>query len=121
MISVDEKALIKKRNLMTENWDPWIDEGYADASSNMMVPKTEAVAVSCRIIRLEPGGHTGMHSHDRIHHVMALDGLPELETDTERVELGEFIAVKVDANVPHRFVNRTYKEAIIQVLNVFQK
>ena len=52
---------------------------------------------------------------------MALDGLPELETDTERVELGEFIAVKVDANVPHRFVNRTYKEAIIQVLNVFQK
>ena len=55
MISVDEKALIKKRNLMTENWDPWIDEGYADASSNMMVPKTEALAVSCRIIRLEPG------------------------------------------------------------------
>ena len=106
---------------MTENWEPWIDEGYTGASSNMMVPKTEAVAVSCRIIRLEPGGHTGMHSHDRIHHVMALDGLPVLETDTERVELSDYMAVKIDTMVPHRFVNKTDKDAIIQVLNIFRK
>ena len=107
------------RKLANENWDPWIDEGYNAASSIMMVPKTEAKAVSCRIIRLEPSGHTGMHSHERVHHVIALEGLPELETDTERIKLDKLIAVKIAANVPHRFINNGDTVALIQVQNLF--
>ena len=107
------------RKLSEENWEPWIDEGYNAASSIMMVPKTEAKAVSCRIIRLEPGGHTGMHSHERVHHVLALEGLPELETDTERIKLDTLVAVKIVANVPHRFINNGDTVALIQVQNLF--
>ena len=111
--------MITKRKLSKENWEPWIDEGYTGASSNMMIPKSEVKAVSCRIIRLEPGGHTGMHSHERVHHVIALEGLPELETDTERIKLGNLVAVKIGANVPHRFINNENNVALIQVQNLF--
>ena len=107
------------RKLSEENWDPWIDKGYNAASSIMMVLKTEAKAVSCRIIRLEPNGHTGMHSHERVHLVLALMGLPELETDTERIKLDNLVAVKIAANVPHRFINNGDTVALIQVQNLF--
>ena len=107
------------RKLSEENWEPWIDEGYNAASSIMMVPKTRANAVSCRIIRLEPGGHTGMHIHERVHHVLSLMGLPELETDTERIKLENLVAVKIAANVPHRFINNGDTVALIQVQNLF--
>jgi len=107
------------RKLSEENWDPWIDEGYNAASSIMIVPKTEAKAVSCRIIQLEPEGHTGMHSHERVHHVLDLMGLPELETDIERIRLDNLVAVKIAANVPHRFINTGDIVALIQVQNLF--
>ena len=107
------------RKLSEENWDPWVDEGYKAASSNMMVAKTEVNAVSCRIIRLDAGGHTGMHSHERVHHVLALLGLPELETDKERIKLGNLVAVRIAANVPHRFINHGNREALIMVQNLF--
>lgn len=107
------------RKLSEENWEPWIDEGYNAASSIMMVPKKEVSAMSCRIIRLEPEGHTGMHSHMRVHHVLALHGSPELETHTERIKLEPLVAVKIAANVPHRFINKGNTFALIQVQNLF--
>lgn len=113
--------MISKRKLLEEKWEPWIDEGYCGASSNMMVSRTEVEAVSCRIIRLEPGGHTGMHSHERVHHVIALEGLPELETDTECIKLENLVALNIAANVPHRFINKGNKIALIQVQNLFPR
>lgn len=113
--------VISVRKLSEEDWEPWIGEGYSDASSLMMVSKTDAAAVSCRIIRLNPGGHTGMHSHDRIHHVLALEGDAVLETDTERIELDHLTAVTVKTKVSHRFINKSNEVAIIQVLNIFRE
>ena len=76
---------------------------------------------SCELqnYRIEPNGHTGMHSHERVHHVLALEGLPELETDTERIKLDTLVAVKIVANVPHRFINNGDTVALIQVQNLF--
>lgn len=113
--------MITKRIKLNENWEPWIGEGYHGASSVMMVPKTNAEAVSCRVIHLEPRGHTGMHSHERLHHVIALEGLPELETDKEAIKLDNLVAVSIGANVPHRFINKTKEEAVLLVQNIFQK
>ena len=110
---------IETRKLSRENWEPWIDEGYNAASSNMMVLKTDVGSFSCRIIRLEPGGQTGMHSHDRVHHVLSLEGLPEVETDKEHVKLENLVAVRIASNVPHRFINNGDRVALIQVQNLF--
>jgi quercetin dioxygenase-like cupin family protein len=109
------------RKLSEEKWEPWTSEGYRDAASLMMIPKKDAAAISCRIIRLNPGGHTGLHSHDRIHHVITIKGVAELETDTESIELDHLTAVTVKANVPHRFINKSNDVALIQVLNIFKE
>ena len=122
MISVDDDIMgVRIRKLLDENWEPWIDEGYSRASSNMMVPKIEAGAYSCRVIHLEPGGHTGMHGHERVHHVMMIKGEAVLETDTEKVTLDNMKAVMIEANIPHRFVNTSRDVALIQVQNIFPR
>ena len=109
-----------KRNLSDEDWEPWVGEGYHNAYSTMMVQKTSVSAVSTRLIRLESGGHTGSHSHDRVHHVVAIEGQAMLETDHEKIELDHLVLVEISANVPHRFVNRENESAVILVLNLFK-
>ena len=109
------------RRLSEEDWEPWIGEGYENASSLMAVQKTDATAVSCRIIKLQPGGHTGSHSHERIHSVIAIDGQPAIETDKEKVKLDRLVNVMVPPNVPHRFVNTGKEPSIILVQNIFEK
>lgn len=109
------------RKLSGEKWEPWIGEGYHDASSIMMVSKTEAAAVSCRIIRLNPGGHTAMHSHERIHHIITLEGSALLETDKESIVLEHLNEATVGSDVPHRFINKSDSVTLIQVLNIFKK
>ena len=112
---------VKIRKLSEENWEPWVDEGYSGASSNMMVPKIDAGAYSCRIIKLVPGGHTGMHSHERVHHVMMIKGEAVLETETEKVTLDNMKAVMIEADTPHRFINTSNDVAMIQVQNIFPR
>ena len=112
---------VKIRKLSEENWEPWIDEGYSGASSNMMVPKIDAGAYSCRIIQLVPGGHTGMHSHERVHHVMMIKGEAVLETETEKITLDNMKAVMIEADTPHRFINTSNDVALIQVQNIFPR
>ena len=109
------------RRLTEENWEPWIGEGYEDASSFMIVQKMDTAAVSCRIIKLESGGHTGMHSHARIHSVIAVDGEAAIVTDKEKIKLGKLVTVTVPPGIPHRFVNIGNEPAIILVQNIFQK
>ena len=107
------------RKLIEENWEPWTNEGYEGASSIMVLPKTMAEAVSCRVIKLESGGYTRMHSHKRIHQVIVLEGVAIIETDKERIELGQLYMVRVPANIPHRFINISNEEVLIQVQNVY--
>lgn len=109
-----------KRRLGDDDWEPWVGEGYQDAYSTMMVQKTGSSAVSTRLIKLDSGGHTASHSHDRIHHVIAVEGKAVLETDQERIVLDHLVLVEVSANVPHRFINIEKEPAIILVLNLFR-
>ena len=109
-----------KRRLSGDDWEPWFGEGYEDAYSTMMVPKTSASEVSTRLIKLESSGHTETHSHDRIHHVVMVDGQAVLETDSETVVLDHLMLVEIPANVPHRFINKEEDSAIILVLNLFK-
>ena len=107
------------RKLKEEEWVPWIGEGYEKASSLMMIKETKTEEVSCRIIRLDPSGTTAMHEHDRVHHVIILDGSALIETDREKINLDPLKAVEVPSKVPHRFVNENNNVAVIQVFNIF--
>jgi quercetin dioxygenase-like cupin family protein len=118
---VEKNMSLRVRRLSEESWEPWIGEGYENASSLMIVQKMDAVAVSCRIIKLEPGGHTGIHSHERIHSVIAVDGEAAIETNKEKIKLGKLVTATVPPEVPHRFVNTGNEPAIIIVQNIFQK
>ena len=109
-----------KRRLSVDDWEPWIGEGYKDAYSTMMVKKTSASAVSTRLIKLDSDGHTDSHSHDRVHHVVAIEGHAVLETDTDNIVLDHLVLVEVPTNVPHRFINNEKEPAIILVLNLFK-
>ena len=111
---------VKTRKLSVADWEPWIGEGYHNAYSTMMIKKTTVSAVSTRIIKLNPGGHTETHSHDRVHHVVALEGDPMLETDVETVLLDRLNLVEIGSGVPHRFINKKDTPAIILVINLFQ-
>lgn len=111
---------VQTRKLSNEDWEPWLGEGYKDAYSTMMIQKTSTSAISTRIIKLNPGGHTENHSHERLHHVIALEGDPTLETDTENIVLDRLTLVKIDSKVPHRFINKGKAPAIILVINLFK-
>ena len=111
---------VKTRKLADDSWEPWIGEGYQDAYSTMMIQKISTSAVSTRIIKLNPGGHTETHSHERLHHVIALEGDPMLETDTESVMLERLTLVEIGSGAPHRFINKGETPAIILVINLFQ-
>ncbi|MCW4014545.1 MAG: cupin domain-containing protein [Candidatus Bathyarchaeota archaeon] len=111
---------VKTRKLTDDSWEPWLGEGYHGAYSTMMIQKTSASAVSTRIINLSSGGHTETHSHERLHHVIALEGDPVLETDTENVLLERLTLVEIGSGVPHRFINNGETPAIILVINLFQ-
>jgi len=111
---------LKIRKIYEEPWEPWIGEGYENASSLMMVNRTDTTSVSCRIIKLKTEGHTEMHTHDRVHHVIILDGVAEIETFNENVVLNHLVAIEVPPDVPHRFINNNDKEALILVLNIYK-
>jgi len=111
---------VKTRTLSDADWEPWIGEGYQDAYSTMMFPKASLSAVSSRIIKLNPGGHTETHVHDRVHHVVALEGDPMLETDTENIPLDRLTLVEIGSGVPHRFINKEEIPSIILVINLFK-
>jgi quercetin dioxygenase-like cupin family protein len=117
---LDETLSVTVRNLSRENWEPWKEEGYQDASSIMMVPRTNATSMSCRIIKLNPNGYTELHSHKRIHYVIVLQGIVELKTDKENFMLNDLISVRIEAGVPHKFINKRNETALIQVLNIFK-
>jgi quercetin dioxygenase-like cupin family protein len=99
--------------------EPWLEEGNQAAFSVMMLEKTSLDAVSARIIRLAPGGHTALHRHERAHHVLLIEGKAHLETDEEEISLDN-ILVEVPSGVNHRFVNKSDKNAVILVLNIFR-
>ena len=113
------KSLIT-RQLTETDWTPWTGDDYHKTFSTMMIQKTPVTSVSTRLIKLKPTGHTETHSHDRVHHVLCVDGEAILETDSETVPLANHTLVMVPEQVPHRFINKTETQAIILVINLFK-
>ena len=96
-------------------------EGHVGVNSVMAVEETQVDSYSCRVLRISPGGGTAMHSHLRVHVVVALSGRARVETDREAVEIKPGMIVTLPRNLPHRFVNMTDRGASLMVQNLFPR
>jgi len=109
------------RKLGEEPGEPFPGEGNRGVYSVMLVDETPVESYSCRVLRIEPGGGTGMHSHPRAHVVVALSGRARVETGQDERELGAGSLVSIPGGMPHRFVNVTGRPAALMVQNLFPR
>jgi quercetin dioxygenase-like cupin family protein len=87
----------------------------------MIVDETEVSTYSCRLLRIEKGGATAIHSHLRMHVVLALSGVVRIQTDQGVAELRPGMTATVPGNTPHKFVNTTGRRAALLVQNLFPR
>ena len=112
---------LKIRKLSEEPGEPMEGEGVQGVNSIMVVPLMEDVsAFSARLMRLNPGGHTGFHEHPRVHAVLVLSGRIRIETGDEVKQAESGSVVSIPGMMKHRFFNPSDKPAAIMVLNMFK-
>lgn len=103
--------------------EPGIDEheeGYSGVNSVWAVLKrTDIAGFSSRIFRMEPGGHTATHSHDREHVVVVVKGTCRVESGPEVREAGEGSIITVPSNTTHRFSNPGRERLVLLIMNLF--
>ena len=113
---------IKVRKLAEEPGEDVQEEGFAGVNSVWAVLKRDDLAAfSSRIFRVEPGGHTGMHAHERDHLAVVIKGTCTVEGDGEPIRVGEGNIVRVPPNVPHRFVNAAGGRLVLLIMNFFRE
>ena len=112
---------LKIRTLSQEPGEPMPGEGHHQVNTVMAVHKKDVSAYSCRILRIEPGGHTATHTHPREHYALALTGKARVETDTEVAEIKPGTVVNIPPDTPHRFVNATTEKTALMVQNLYPK
>ena len=97
-------------------------EDTLGVNSVMVVPYMDDVSgFSARLMRLNPGGHTGFHQHPRVHAVLVLGGRIRIETGDEVKHAEAGVVVSIPTNMQHRFFNPTDKTVAILVLNLYKK
>jgi quercetin dioxygenase-like cupin family protein len=112
---------LKVMRLSEEPGEPMPGEGHVGVKSVMAVEETQVESYSCRVMRIAPGGGTAMHSHPRVHVVVALSGRARVETGREAVEIKPGMVVTLPGDLPHRFVNVTNRGASLMVQNMFPR
>ena len=98
------------------------EEGFRGVNSVWAVLKRDDVtAFSSRIFRIESGGHTAMHAHDREHVAVVVRGRCSIEGDGNKGEVNEGSVVAIPAGVSHRFSNETPERIVLLIMNIYTK
>lgn len=111
---------IRIRRLSEEPGEDVEEMGFEGVNSVWAVLRREDLtAFSSRIFRMSPGGHTGMHAHDREHAAVIIRGecVVEGPHDSWRVPAGSIVTVS--AKVPHRFSNTGKEGLVLLIMNMF--
>jgi quercetin dioxygenase-like cupin family protein len=112
--------MIKVRKLSEEPGAPETESGSQDVSSiDLVLKRMDLKAFSCRILRIEVGGHTAFHSHSREHITVVLSGLCMVETKDAKQELRKGMVVAIPSGEGHRFFNPGKDRLALLVLNIF--
>jgi quercetin dioxygenase-like cupin family protein len=111
---------IRIRRLSEEPGEDVEEMGFEGVNSVWAVLRREDLtAFSSRIFRVRPGGHTGIHAHDREHAAVVIRGECGVEGPhgSWRVPAGSI--VMVPAKVPHRFSNTGREGLVLLIMNLF--
>ena len=113
---------MKVRKLREEPGEPEKEEDSSGVNSVDVVLKREDIAgFSSRILRIEPGGHTAFHEHEREHVAVVLRGRCRAETKTDVADVGEGCIVSIPPGEPHRFNNTGKERLALLVMNLFPR
>lgn len=103
--------------------EPGVDEGEEGCSGVnsvwVVLKRTDLAGFSSRILRMEPGGHTAVHTHDREHVAVVIRGTCTVEGGGKFREVGEGSLITVPSNTPHRFSNPTGDRLVLLVMNLY--
>ena len=114
-----DKVGVRVRALEEEPGEEVTEEGYRGVSSVWLaVERGGLKGFSSRIFRIEPGGHTSMHAHERENLALVLRGSCQLEYASERMLLKEGSLVEIPSGVPHRFLNPGEGRLHLLVMNL---
>jgi len=113
---------MKVRRLREEPGEPEREEGSSGVNSvDLMLKREDIAGFSSRILRIEPGGHTALHGHEREHVVVVLRGRCRAETGTDVADVGEGCIVSIPPGEPHRFSNPGKERLALLIMNLFPK
>ncbi len=111
---------LKVRKLSEEPGIDEEDEGYSGVNSVWVVLKREDMSgFSSRVFRIEPGGHTPVHSHDRGHVAVVIKGTARIDGGPYIREAGEGSIITIPKDIPHRFSNPTRDRLVLLIMNFF--
>ncbi|MGQ9680001.1 MAG: cupin domain-containing protein [Candidatus Bathyarchaeia archaeon] len=107
------------RRLSKEEGEPLSEEGYERVNSLMIMPERKDISgFSCRVFRIEPGGHTPIHSHEREHLALVVKGVCRVEYGSEDREVGEGSLIYMKSRMGHRFSNPGNETLILFIMNL---
>ena len=111
---------IKIRKLSEEPGITETNEGFNGVNSIWAVLKrTDLKGFSSRIFRMEPGGHTTNHTHDREHVVVVISGVCRVEGIHDPVTVRSGSIITVPPNLFHSFSNPGKDRLVLLIMNMF--
>jgi len=111
---------LRVRRLSEEPGSYEVDEGFSGVNSVWVVLKRADLAgFSSRIFRIEPGGRTPVHEHDREHVAVVIRGTCRVECGSVAEEGGEGCIVAIPSNATHRFSNPGRERLVLLVMNLY--
>ena len=113
---------MKVRRLREEPGEPEREEGSSGVNSvDLVLKRGDIAGFSSRILRIEPGGHTAFHEHEREHVAVVLRGRCRAETRTDTTDVGEGCIVSIPPGEPHRFSNPGKERLALLIMNLFPR
>ena len=103
--------------------EPGIDEtgdGFKGVNTVWAVLKREDLkGFSSRIFRIESGGHTAFHSHEREHLIVVLTGSCKIGDGENEYTARTGSIIKVPQNLTHRFSNPFREKLVLLIMNFY--
>lgn len=111
---------LKVRRLTEEPGIEELEEGFSGVNTLWVVLKRDDLTgFSSRIFRMEPGGHTSMHAHEREHVAVVIRGTSRVECGSQVEEVGEGYILTIPSNATHRFSNPSEDRLVLLVMNLY--
>ena len=112
---------VRIRKLAEEPGEQVTEEGFKDVNNVWVVQKRKAMgSFSSKIFRIEPGGHTDLHAHDREHIAVVIRGTCRVEGGGTIEDVREGSIIAVGKGVSHRFINSGQGKLALLIMNFFE-